>query len=118
PGDAARPAGRAVEPAVTVETGVQGLASGDVAIQLAARGDSRLRRVAWAAAPVLTFAALIVLWGVLVSVFRVPDYLVPAPQTVIPKLYQARQALWLNTVATLQEIVIGFAITVALSIPL
>ena len=47
-----------------------------------------------------------------------PDYLVPAPQAVIPKLYQARQALWLNTVATMQEIVMGFAITVVLSIPL
>jgi NitT/TauT family transport system permease protein len=106
------PAGR------VVEADVQGLASSDAAIQLATRSDSRLRRMAWASAPVLTFVVLIVLWGVLVAVFRVPDYLVPAPQAVIPKLYQARQALWENTVITLREIVIGFAITVVLSIPL
>src|SRR5262245_51545889 len=113
-----RPVGPGVGRSVTMETDVQDLTSGDVAIQLATRADSRLRRIGWAAAPVLTFVALIVLWGVLVAVFRVPDYLVPAPQAVIPKLYQARQALWLNTMATMQEIVVGFAITVVLSIPL
>jgi NitT/TauT family transport system permease protein len=101
-----------------METDVQDLASGDVAIRRATRGDSRMRRIAWASAPVLTFVVLIVLWGVLVAVFRVPDYLVPAPQAVIPKLIQARQALWANTLTTLNEIVIGFVITVALSIPL
>jgi len=117
-GEAVDTRGRAAGQAVGLEADAQSLAGGDVAIQLATRADSRLRRVGWAAAPVLTFAALIVLWGVLVAVFRVPDYLVPAPQAVIPKLYQARQALWLNTMATLWEIVIGFAITVVLSIPL
>src|SRR5262245_8471745 len=113
-GPARRDGGRAM----AMETNVQDLTSGDVAIEPARRGGSRRRRIAWAMAPVLTFVALIVLWGVLVAVFRVPDYLVPAPQAVLPKLYQARQALWLNTVATMKEIVIGFAITVVLSIPL
>ena len=101
-----------------METNVQDLTSGDVTLGLASRGDSRLRRIGWASAPVLTFVALIVLWGVLVAVFRVPDYLVPAPQAVIPKLYQTRQALWQNTLTTLNEIVIGFVITVVLSIPM
>jgi NitT/TauT family transport system permease protein len=118
PGGASGPAGREAGKPVAMATDAQGLASGDVAIELATRGDSRMRRLAWASAPVLTFVALIILWGVLVSVFRVPDYLVPAPQAVIPKLYQARQALWQNTVITLREIIIGFAITVVLSIPL
>jgi len=117
-GGAAGPAGRDVGRSVAMETDVQDLATGDVAIQLATRGDSRFRRIAWASAPVLTFVALIILWGILVAVFRVPDYLVPAPQAVIPKLIQARQALWQNTLTTLREIVIGFVITVALSIPL
>jgi NitT/TauT family transport system permease protein len=103
---------------IEVEADAQGVASADVALQLDRRRRSRLRRIAWACAPVLTFVALIALWGVLVAVFRVPDYLVPAPQAVIPKLIQARQALWANTLTTLNEIVIGFVITVALSIPL
>jgi NitT/TauT family transport system permease protein len=103
---------------IEVEADAQGVASADVALQLDRRRRSRLRRIAWACAPVLTFVALIALWGVLVAVFRVPDYLVPAPQAVIPKLIQARQALWANTLTTLNEIVIGFVITVVLSIPL
>ena len=115
---AAGPRGQGVGRSVGMETDVQSLAGGDVEIQLATRGDSRLRRIAWASVPVLTFVALIVLWGALVAIFRVPDYLVPAPQAVIPKLIQARQALWQNTVITLREIVIGFTITVVLSIPL
>jgi NitT/TauT family transport system permease protein len=107
-----------VSRSIEVESDAQGVASADVALQQAARRGSRLRRIAWACAPVLTFVALIALWGVLVAVFRVPDYLVPPPQAVIPKLIQARQALWANTLTTLHEIVIGFAITVVLSIPL
>jgi len=112
------PGGREAAKPVSMEADVQGLAGGDVAIQLPARGNSWVRRSAWALVPALTFVVLIFLWGVLVAVFRVPDYLVPAPQAVIPKLYEARQALWQNTVITLREIVIGFAITVVLSIPL
>ena len=65
-GGAAGSRGRDVGRSVTMETDVQGLASGDVTIQLATRGDSRLRRIAWASAPVLTFVALILLWGALV----------------------------------------------------
>jgi NitT/TauT family transport system permease protein len=79
---------------------------------------SRVGRIAWALAPVLTFLGLIGLWAALVALFRIPDYLVPAPQAVIPRLVQARQALWANSLITLREIVIGFAITVVLSIPL
>ena len=97
-------------------TDVESVAGGEVTLE--PRGRSRLRRIAWACAPVLTFIGLIGLWGALVSLFRVPDYLVPAPQAVLPKLIQARQALWANTLTTLREIVIGFAITVLLSIPL
>jgi ABC-type nitrate/sulfonate/bicarbonate transport system permease component len=76
------------------------------------------RRLAWGLAPALTFIALIGLWALLVSAFQIPDYLVPVPQSVIPRLLQARQALWANTVITLREIVLGFVITVVLSIPL
>jgi NitT/TauT family transport system permease protein len=101
-----------------VATDVQRVVSSDVAVPAVVRRGSRLRRIAWACAPVLTFVGLIILWGALVSIFRIPDYLVPTPQSVIPRLIQARQALWLNTLTTLREIVIGFAITVVLSIPL
>ena len=90
----------------------------DVPVPPVMRGGSRRRGIAWALAPVLTFVGLIALWAALVSIFRIPDYLVPAPQAVIPRLIQARQVLGANTLTTLREIIIGFAITVVISIPL
>jgi NitT/TauT family transport system permease protein len=101
-----------------MSTDVRTVVSADVPVPPVARRGSRLRRVAWGFAPVLTFVGLIALWAALVSIFRIPDYLVPAPQAVIPRLIQAREALWANAVVTLREILIGFAITVVLSIPL
>ena len=99
-------------------TDVRTAVSAEVPVPPVVRRGSRLRRIAWGFAPVLTFVGLIALWAALVSVFQIPDYLVPAPQAVIPRLIQARQALWVNSMTTLREIVFGFAITVVLSIPL
>lgn len=96
----------------------QPVVNSDVPVPPVGRGGSRRRSLAWALAPVLTFVGLIALWAALVSIFRIPNYLVPAPQEVIPKLIQARQVLWANTLTTLREIIIGFAITVLISIPL
>jgi len=104
---------------MAVPTDVQQGMDGEVPVPPPVRRTgSRWLAVAWALAPVLTFVGLIALWAALVSLFRIPDYLVPAPQEVIPRLIQARQALWANTMTTLREIIIGFAITVVISIPL
>ena len=97
---------------------VQPVVNSDVPVPPVGRGGSRRRSIAWALVPVLTFVGLIALWGATVSIFRIPNYLVPAPQEVIPRLIQARQVLWANTLTTLREIIIGFAITVVISIPL
>lgn len=99
-------------------TDVQPVVNSDVPVPPVVRGGSRRRRLAWALAPVLMFVGLIALWAAAVAIFRIPDYLVPAPQEVIPRLIQARQVLWANTLTTLREIIIGFAITVVISIPL
>ena len=103
---------------LAVATGEQSVVNSEVQVPPVARGGSRRRSIAWALAPVLTFLGLIALWAALVAIFRIPDYLVPAPQAVIPKLIQARQVLWANTLTTLREILIGFVITVVISIPL
>jgi len=99
-------------------TDVRTVVSSDVPVPPIVRRGSRVRRIAWGFAPALTFVGLIAVWAALVSIFQIPDYLVPAPQAVIPRLIQARQALWANSMITLREILFGFAITVVLSIPL
>ena len=101
-----------------VASDAQPVVNSDVPVPPVGRGGSRRRSLAWALAPVLMFVGLIALWAALVSIFRIPNYLVPSPQEVIPRLIQARQVLWANTLTTLREIIIGFAITVVISIPL
>jgi NitT/TauT family transport system permease protein len=79
---------------------------------------SWLFRVVWGALPVLVFVALIGLWWLLVTLFDVPAYLLPPPQDVLPRLISARQSLWNNTLVTLEEIVLGFALSIVTAIPL
>jgi NitT/TauT family transport system permease protein len=69
-------------------------------------------------APVLTFAALVFLWWAFVVVFRIPEYLVPAPQTVIPSMAANWPDLWANMQITMLEVLFGFGATVVFAIPM
>lgn len=75
-------------------------------------------RIVWALLPTAIFLLLIGLWWLAVVLFRIPIYLLPPPQDVLPRLYAARETLWFHTLVTLQEIVAGFALSVVLAIPL
>jgi NitT/TauT family transport system permease protein len=66
----------------------------------------------------LVFVALIVLWWLAVVAFNIPAYLLPAPQTVLPELINQRQSLWNHSLITIEEIVLGFALSVVTAIPL
>ncbi len=68
--------------------------------------------------PVLTFASLIFLWWLLVVAFEIPQYLVPAPQSVLPSMVANAPDLWQNTQITLSEILLGFGVTVVFAIPM
>lgn len=71
-----------------------------------------------ASQPVLVFFALILAWWLAVKVFGIPAYLLPPPQDVLPRLVEARQSLWNHSLVTLEEIVLGFALSVVTAIPL
>jgi NitT/TauT family transport system permease protein len=68
--------------------------------------------------PVMVFVVLIAAWWAAIAVFDIPAYLLPPPQDVLPRLISARQSLWTNSLVTLQEIILGFALSVVLAIPL
>lgn len=78
----------------------------------------RTRRALWSIAPVGTFAFLIVVWWAAVTWFSVPSYLAPAPQDVVPRIFEDRQSIWENAQVTIQEVLIGFAITIVTAIPM
>ena len=75
-------------------------------------------RLLWFLAPVLTFVLLIAAWALGVVLFDVPDYLLPAPQDVLPRLWEDRSLLWDNSLVTIQEVLYGFGLTIITAIPL
>lgn len=105
------------EPAISVP------ASTPASTRLPARSPAKsavslLGRLLWTASPALVFLGLIALWWLAIKIFAIPAYLLPPPGDVLPRLIEARQSLWTNSLVTIQEIVLGFALSVVLAIPL
>jgi NitT/TauT family transport system permease protein len=66
----------------------------------------------------LTFIALIILWEVLVRWFTIPEWLLPSPSAIGEAMYQGSGDLGLNTMVTLYETLVGYALAIVISIPL
>jgi NitT/TauT family transport system permease protein len=75
-------------------------------------------RVGWNLLPPLTFVAIIGAWALLIKIFKVPAYLLPAPGPVFQRLITDAPMLWSNSLVTLTEIVLGFGLTLVSAIPL
>jgi NitT/TauT family transport system permease protein len=72
---------------------------------------------AWAR-PVLLVALLIVLWQVVIWVFRIPPYLIPAPGKVVGQLVEQWPTLLRQAVPTTWATLGGFALSIAFGIPM
>jgi hypothetical protein len=60
----------------------------------------------------------VVLWEVLVWHFHVPGWLLPAPSAIAQAMVEWRADLVVHTGVTLYETLIGFALSIAVSVPL
>jgi NitT/TauT family transport system permease protein len=70
-------------------------------------------------APAITLVLVIVFWEVACRVFNVPVFVLPRPLQIVVSFAQVPLSTWLvNIWATLQIVIIGFLISLALSIPL
>jgi putative hydroxymethylpyrimidine transport system permease protein len=75
-------------------------------------------------APVLLLAALVGLWqlaadtGALASLLGLEDFLVPSPSQIATTLWEDRSLIADNARVTLQEVVLGFALAVAIGLVL
>jgi len=76
--------------------------------------DSPIRAVLGA---VLTFVALVALWEVLVRGFAVPGWLLPAPSAIAVALVESRDELIHHSLVTLYETLLGFVLSIVISIP-
>lgn len=73
------------------------------------------RRVAPAA---LTLAGVAVVWQVAAAVFHVPAWLLPAPSRIVGELISQRTPLFIHSVRTLYEALLGLGIAILLGVVL
>ncbi len=66
----------------------------------------------------LTLIALVVLWEALVRHFQIPGWLLPTPSAIFQAMAEWRAELVQHTLVTLYETLVGFALAIAVSIPL
>lgn len=68
--------------------------------------------------PLLTTAAFFLLWEGICRAFKVPAYLVPAPSEIWTDTIAIGPAVLGHTLATLKTVLLGFAVSIAISLPL
>jgi len=66
----------------------------------------------------MTLIALIVVWELLVRQFQVPAWLLPSPSLIGQSMVEWRSELVGHSMVTLYETLVGFALAIAISIPL
>ncbi|MBC8007662.1 MAG: ABC transporter permease [Prolixibacteraceae bacterium] len=89
-----------------------------VAAKKKKRRQSQLLRLARDTLPAWVFIALIAAWWAAVEIVKVPAYLLPPPQDVLPRIYEGRVSLFNHSMVTIQEIILGFGLSVITAIPL
>lgn len=67
--------------------------------------------------PLVTLVALVVVWELAVDLFRVPEYILPTPRGIAAAMVKEWRYLALHTWITVQEVLLGFAMAVAVGIP-
>jgi len=82
------------------------------------RRPSMVWRVARETLPAWVFVALIAAWWAAVWILKVPAFLLPPPEDVLPRIWESRQSLTNHSLVTIQEIVMGFALSVLTAIPI
>jgi NitT/TauT family transport system permease protein len=68
--------------------------------------------------PTVVIAAFLVLWQVVTVAFSVPRYLLPSPVQVGQEIMDKASLLTVHALVTLYEILLGFAVSVIVAVPL
>lgn len=66
--------------------------------------------------PAAVIFIILLLWQLIVMVYKIPKYILPAPLMVLEALIEERELLWSHTLVTLGEALIGFVLAVFLGI--
>jgi NitT/TauT family transport system permease protein len=66
----------------------------------------------------VTFILLIALWEFLVRQLQIPGWLLPSPSAIAVAMVEWRSEMTAHTLVTLYETLVGFALAIAISVPL
>jgi len=64
----------------------------------------------------LSFGVMLILWEALVRFLEMPQWLLPAPSAIFAEMTQSSGYLYLHTLVTLREVLIGFILSVGIGI--
>jgi NitT/TauT family transport system permease protein len=93
---------------------VESTKSGEEIEELAQRKSA----IAAIVGPTVTLLALVVLWEVLARWSGIPSWLLPAPSAIGEAMVDWRSELTVHFMVTLYEVLVGFALSIVVSIPL
>jgi NitT/TauT family transport system permease protein len=97
-------------------------ASAAISSAVPSRPDRRARKLRQALRPVvvptLAVIALFVVWELGVKGFGIPEYILPAPTAIYAATMEAWEVMLRHTVSTLTTIMLGFVISIIISLPL
>jgi NitT/TauT family transport system permease protein len=68
--------------------------------------------------PALAVVFLVILWEVLVRAFQVPEFLLPAPSVIASESWAVAGNLGMHSLATLRTVLLGFLLSVVISLPM
>lgn len=66
--------------------------------------------------PVLTLVGVLLVWEFCVRFFQISLYILPAPSVIIQALYENASTLWMHSLVTLKESLIGLFIATLLAV--
>lgn len=66
--------------------------------------------------PITTFLFILVIWQLIVDINDIPMYILPTPSDIIQVFFKDYENLYINTLVTLNEALIGFIIAIILSL--
>jgi len=89
-----------------------------VAAVRVSRSTRFLYRTVYTVLPATVFVALIAAWWAAVEVLKVPSFLLPPPQDVLPRIYQDGSSFLFHSWVTIQEILVGFVLSIVTAVPL
>lgn len=66
--------------------------------------------------PVVTFLIILIIWQLVVEGFNIPQYILPSPMDIIGVFFTDYENLYLHTVVTLNEALLGFILSIIIAL--